>query len=293
MHWIQKVGPLAFTTLIDAETLLDHLGDRDWVVFDCRFSLQMPAQGRMEYEDSHILGAVYADLNADLAASQGPGTGRHPLPAAETFMAWLRQCGMNGHSQAVVYDANASMFAARLWWMLRWLGHRNVAALDGGWSAWAAKGYPTSSEVPTPESGDFKGKPDQDMWVTSEQIEHLVQRGKGMDQIVDARIEPRFRGEMEPIDPVAGHIPGACNYPCGANVDDNGYFRSTEQLKDRFHSLFSDREPSQIINMCGSGVTACRNILAMELAGWSGTKLYVGSWSEWITDPQRPVDTER
>ena len=283
---------MAFSTLVDAGTLKNHLEDTDWVIFDCRFSLQMPAQGRKEYEDSHIPGAVYADLNTNLAAPQGPGTGRHPLPESEKFMVWLRQSGVNQESQVVVYDANACMFAARLWWMLRWLGHRKVAALDGGWPAWVAKGYPTSSEIPKPAPGGFKGRPSQGMWVTTDQIEHLVQSGGAMDQIVDARIEPRFKGEMEPIDPVAGHIPGASNYPCGGNVDDDGYFRSSEQLRERFSTLFTDRKPSQIVNMCGSGVTACRNILAMELAGWPGTKLYVGSWSEWITNPQRPVDTE-
>lgn len=281
---------MAYTTLIDAPTLAKHLANSNWVIFDCRFSLKMPAQGREEYKHGHIPGAVYADLDLDLAAPQGPATGRHPLPEVDAFTGWLRRCGVNNHSQVVVYDANGAMFAARLWWMLRWLNHDNVAVLDGGWPAWVAGSYPTSREIPQPEAGDFAGEPDQGKWVTSQEVEELVRSNSKAKQIVDARVEPRFKGEFEPIDPIAGHIPGACNYPCGANVDDQGRFHAAAQLRDRFHSLFAGRSPGEIINMCGSGVTACRNILAMEIAGWPGTKLYVGSWSEWITDPQRSIE---
>ena len=282
---------MAYTTLLDVAKLAHHQRDPDWVVFDCRFSLQEPAQGRIEHERSHIPGSVYADLDIDLAAPPGPGTGRHPLPEAQKFIDWLRRSGVSNHSQVVVYDANAGMFAARLWWMLRWVGHHKVALLDGGWPAWVAAGYPTSREIRRSEPGDFHGQPDALMWVSSEQVEALVRSQARVEQIVDARTEPRFRGETEPIDPVAGHIPGARNYPCAGNVDNKGCFLPAEQLHHRFHSLFVGRTPSQVVNMCGSGVTACRNILAMEVAGWPDTRLYVGSWSEWIKDPQRPVAT--
>lgn len=280
---------MAYTTLIDTKALADRLDDPNWVIFDCRFSLKMPAQGHKEYQGGHIPGAVYANLDTDLAAPKEQMTGRHPLPAPTAFAAWLRKCGVSGHSQVVAYDADGAMFASRLWWMLRWFGHQSVAVLDGGWPAWVSGGYPISEDTPTPEPGDFDGRPDDSMWVSTQDVAEVVQGKTVTEQIVDARVEPRFKGEVEPIDPIAGHVPGACSLPCGGNVDDHGRFLSGEQLRHRFHSLFVAREPAQVINMCGSGVTACRNILAMEIAGWPGTRLYVGSWSEWITDTQRPI----
>lgn len=281
---------MRFSTLVDSETLAAHLNDPAWVVFDCRFALQSPDQGYKEYKESHIPGSRYADLDRDLSSPKQDTTGRHPLPNVEAFTTWLRTNGVNNSSQVVVYDANSAMFASRLWWMLRWLGHQNVAVLDGGWAAWISGDYPTSMEVPQPSPGDFAGKPNQDMWVSTEDIEEVVNSKSSSVKIVDARVESRFQGEFEPIDPVAGHIPGAHNYPCKKNVDEQGYFLSAEKLRQNLGSVIDTGDPKDIINMCGSGVTACRNILAMEIAGWPETRLYVGSWSEWVTDSERPVE---
>ena len=280
---------MPFTTIVDAATLSEHLSDPDWVVFDCRFALLEPDEGREQYAHSHIPGARYADLDLDLSRSKQSDTGRHPLPDVDVFVEWLRDNGVNQDSQVVVYDASGGMFAARLWWMLRWFGHNRVAVLDGGWSTWQAQGQPTAFAVPDPETGNFAGRPDQDMWVSSEDVEKVVADTQARNRIIDARAEPRYQGLNEPIDPVAGHVPGALNYPCTRNLDDDGLFLSAAALKRNWEPLLEDRNPAEIINMCGSGVTACRNILAMEMAGWPGTRLYVGSWSEWITDPARPI----
>lgn len=279
-----------FNTIVGCETVAKQLGNPEWIVFDCRFRLDKPEQGYQEYTEAHIPGSRYADLDRDLSSPKLDTTGRHPLPEADVFMAWLRANGVNNDSQVVTYDANSGMFASRLWWMLRWLGHQNVAVLDGGWPAWLADDYATSTDVPQPKSGDFKGEPDDQMWMSTKDIEKIVKAEAGPAKIVDARIEPRFKGEVEPIDPVAGHVPGAENYPCSRNIDAHGYFLSPEYLRKNLSWVIAERDPRDVINMCGSGVTACRNILAMELAGWPGTRLYVGSWSEWITDPKRPVE---
>ena len=284
---------MCFKTIVDCETLAKQLDDPEWIVFDCRFALDKPEQGAKEYKEAHIPGARYADLDRDLSDPKQDTTGRHPLPSSNVFMAWLRENGVNSNSQVVVYDANSGMFASRLWWMLRWVGHQNVAVLDGGWPAWQAGGYPTSTDIPQPRSGDFKGRPDNRMWVSTGDIEGVVMSKVDSTKIVDARIEPRFKGEVEPIDPVAGHIPGAENYPCIRNIDEHGYFLSSEHLRSNLSTIFDECDPKDIINMCGSGVTACRNILAMEIGGWPGTRLYVGSWSEWITDPKRPIEKKK
>lgn len=280
---------MRFNTLVDGATLVAKLDDPEWVVFDCRFYLLEPDKGRGEYVQEHIPGARYADLDRDLSSPKQDDTGRHPLPDAGEFIEWLRHNGLNNEDQVVVYDANGGTFAARLWWMLRWVGHGNVAVLDGGWPAWTSAGNPVDSDLPATVAGNFNGEPDDSMWVTTAQVETRINNGRARDKIVDARAEPRFNGEHEPIDPVAGHIPGAVNRPCSRNVDDNGFFLSPAQLRQDLAPIFKDREAAEVINMCGSGVTACRNILAMEIAGWAGTRLYVGSWSEWITNAQRPI----
>lgn len=284
---------MRFNTIVDRETLAEQLDNSEWIVFDCRFALDKPEQGAKEYKEAHIPGSRYADLDRDLSSPKQNATGRHPLPDSGVFLAWLRTNGVNNQSQVVVYDSNNGMFASRLWWMLRWVGHEDVAVLDGGWPAWLAGGYPTSTDIPQPKSGDFQGRPDDRMWVSTREVEKVVASRVGSATIVDARIEPRYKGEFEPIDPVAGHIPGAENYPCIRNVDDHGFFLAPEHLRRNLSSVIDEREPRDVINMCGSGVTACRNILAMEMAGWPGTRLYVGSWSEWITDPNRAVVKEK
>ena len=280
---------MRFDTIVDCKTLAEHLRDPDWVVFDCRFALLSPDQGHKEYKKSHIPGSWYADLDKDLASAKQSSTGRHPLPDVDTFTTWLRVNGVNSDSQVVAYDASNGVFASRLWWMLRWVGHQNVAVLDGGWSAWLEGSYTTSKDIPPAQPGDFDGRPDDDMWVSTSDVEAIVNNQPSSTRIIDARIEPRFKGEVEPIDPVAGHIPGAYNYPCQRNLDERGYFLSGKELRENLEPILDTDDARRIINMCGSGVAACRNILAMEIAGWPETRLYVGSWSEWITDPTRPI----
>lgn len=274
-------------TLVSAETLMDHLEDPDWVVFDCRFALDDPEWGPREYRASHIPGALYAHLDRDLAAPQRPGTGRHPLPDPAAFVAWLGANGVDRSRQVVAYDQGGGPFAARLWWMLRWVGHEAVAVLDGGWPAWTAAGGPVTDEIPRPEPASFEPKLDDSRWLTSEQLETALRDGRV--RLIDARSAERFRGDSEPIDPVAGHVPGAVNLPFAGNLDEQGRFKDPEALRRRFEPVVEDAAHDRVVHMCGSGVTAAHNLLAMEVAGLADSRLYVGSWSEWIADPDRPV----
>lgn len=276
-----------YKTLISADTLKDHLADPDWVVFDCRFALDDPDWGSGEYDASHVPGARYAHLDRDLAAPRGPGTGRHPLPDPATFIDWLGRNGVDASKQVVVYDQGGGAFAARLWWMLRWVGHEAAAVLDGGWAAWSGAGYPVSDEVPAPAPVDFEARANDSLWLTSDQLRSAL--ADGAVRLVDARGAERFRGDSEPIDPVAGHVPGAVNVPFAGNLDEQGRFKDREALRRRFEAVASDVSSEQVVHMCGSGVTAAHNLLAMEVAGLPGSKLYAGSWSEWIADPDRPV----
>ena len=276
-------------TLANTQTLAEHLDDPGWVVFDCRFSLQSPDDGRNKYHNGHIPGAHYADLDRDLASPKLAHTGRHPLPDSDVFITWLSNKGLNRDSQVVVYDDMGGIIAVRLWWMLRMLGHRSVAVLDGGWPAWTSSGHPVVTDEPMPNPGNFSAVPQHGLWISTDDVEHSITDSRTL--IVDARAAPRFKGEHEPIDPVAGHVPGAVNHPCNNNLDDRGFFLAPEQLRQNFQELLEGRETADVVNMCGSGVTACHNILAMEIAGWTGTRLYVGSWSEWIADPRRTVET--
>ncbi|HSH41935.1 MAG TPA: sulfurtransferase [Arenicellales bacterium] len=276
-------------TLVSVETLKSQLADPRWVVFDCRSALEDPEWGPAEYRASHIPGARYAHLDRDLSAPQTAGAGRHPLPRPEDFIRWLGDNGVGRDSQVIAYDQGGGAFAARLWWMMRWVGHPAAAVLDGGWAAWQAAGGPESEDVPAPEPVNFAGRADDALWLTSEQLEQALDAG-GVT-LVDARGAPRYRGETEPIDPVAGHVPGAVNLPFMGNLDDNGQFRDAESLRRRFEDALGDAAGARVVHMCGSGVTACHNLLAMEVAGLGESRLYAGSWSEWITDPRRPVAT--
>jgi thiosulfate/3-mercaptopyruvate sulfurtransferase len=276
-----------YQTLMDCKTLSLHLGDPDWVVVDCRFDLMQPCAGHDAYIQGHIPGAVYADLNKDLSAPVTAVSGRHPLPDPAVFAQQLGRWGISTRSQVVVYDAGNGAYAVRLWWMLRWLGHQAVALLDGGLAGWKALGLSLSSALPQPVPSRFETRVCADAQLTIAQ----VRTGLREDAIciVDARTAARYAGKVEPIDPVAGHIPGAVNYPFEANLDASGRFLNATQLRSRFSSL--KIQPQRIVHMCGSGVTACHNLLAMELAGLSGSKLYAGSWSEWVRDPKNPVAT--
>lgn len=270
-----------FRTLITAEELHQHLDEAGWRVVDCRFELSRPDAGEVAWRESHIPGAVYAHLERDMAGPIDPATGRHPLPDPGQLAKRLGAWGIDGGTQVVAYDASGgAMAAARLWWLLRWLGHERVAVLDGGWQAWNAAGFETDDIVPAPRAREFPRRPSIDEPLDAD----ALTSGAGW-QLVDARGAPRFRGEVEPIDPVAGHIPGAVNRPFGGNLDAHGKFLPPDRLRERFRDVAAEKA----VHYCGSGVTSCHNLLAMEHAGLSGSRLYPGSWSEWIRDPSRPV----
>lgn len=276
--------------LVSAEQLIAHLGDPGWRIFDCRHDLQNTGYGAQAYGKGHIPGALFLHLDHDLSGEKNGSNGRHPLPDPEVFAAKMSACGVGPDTQVVAYDNEAGAFAARLWWMLRWLGHGKVALLDGGLAAWRRAKQPLVTEVPTFPATRFEPRPQSSMLVDTDFV--LQRLGSPEALIVDARTPERFSGEQETIDPVGGHIPGAVNRFYFDNLDDAGcYFKPTDELRTEFDALFGGRASSAVIQQCGSGVTACHNILAMELAGLGGSKLYAGSWSEWCADPTRPMAT--
>jgi thiosulfate/3-mercaptopyruvate sulfurtransferase len=270
--------------VISPAELSELLGAPILRIVDCRASLQNPVAGRELYLKSHLPGATFADLLEDLSGPIAAGvTGRHPLPSIDEFTKKLRAWGIGVHSQVVAYDDAGGAFAARLWWMLRWLGHDAVAVLDGGFPAWVAEGRPVTSEPSSLAPGDFEPKPCGELLVTAAE---LLQ--SGTRKLFDARAPERYRGDVEPIDPVAGHIPGAENLPFAENLRD-GRFKTPAELRARFAEALGDAQPAESVVYCGSGVTACHDVLAFAHAGLPLPKLYAGSWSEWITDPARPT----
>jgi thiosulfate/3-mercaptopyruvate sulfurtransferase len=276
------------TTLVSVAELAANLADPDVVVFDCRHELTNTEFGARAYAESHIPGARFAHVDKNLSGPLTGKNGRHPLPDAGEFMQWLGRMGVSAKSQVVGYDQAGGAYASRLWWMLRWLGHPRVAVLDGGWQAWTAAGQPVTTEVPTPKSARFEGKPDPSRVDASYVLQHL----KSSDMVlIDARANDRFRGQNETIDPVAGHIPGARNRVFRDNLDAKGFFKPAAELRADFEKVLEGNAPGKVVHQCGSGVTACHNLLAMEIAGLGGSRLYSGSWSEWIADPSRPVAT--
>ncbi|MEO8443414.1 MAG: sulfurtransferase [Gammaproteobacteria bacterium] len=260
-----------------------------WVVVDCRFNLLKPDAGRAAYLDGHIPGAWYADLDRDLSSPPGPLTGRHPLPEPEQLRLLFGRFGIGPESRVVAYDEGGGGIAARLWWLLRWMGHRSAYLLDGGLAAWQKAGLSLSQAIPDPQQRRFVGEPGHMPVLTTEGV------AKGLSgqtiQLLDVRAEERFLGRVEPIDPVAGHVPGAANVPFAGNLDADQRFQAPEALGRRYAPLAAGHQPADIVCMCGSGVTACHGILALELAGVPGAALYAGSWSEWIRSPDRPVAT--
>lgn len=276
-----------FSDVVSSAELAPRLGTAQLCLVDCRASLQDPFAGRAAYEQSHLPGATFADLLEDLSGPIVPGrTGRHPLPAVDTFVDKLRGWGLNRTSQVVAYDDAGGAFAARLWWMLRWVGHDAVAVLDGGYSAWLAEQRPVTRELPAPARGDFSAALRPELLVSAKE---LAAQQSTARKLFDARAPERFRGDVEPIDPVAGHIRGAVNLPFAANLRD-GHFVSPAELRERFARALGDTAPEDSIVYCGSGVTACHDVLAFARAGLPLPKLYAGSWSEWITDPSRPIE---
>lgn len=281
---------MTYTTLIKHTDVIGHLGDPDWAVVDCRFSLQDTERGRRDYLASHIPGAVYAHLDEDLSGSVISGkTGRHPLPAVGEFAHTLSDWGIDARTQVVAYDDAGGMVAARLWWMLRWLGHDSVAVLDGGWPVWVKAGHPTASGAEQREARRFEPAHRADWVLTTEDVEAKLDRSDWC--LIDSRTPERYRGEQEPIDPVAGHIPGAINAPNPDNLDGDGCFLSPQRLRARFEALLGDVPSEETVFYCGSGVSAARNLLAYAHAGLGDARLYAGSWSEWIADRSRPIAT--
>ena len=279
---------MAYTTLISVADLAQHLHDPAFVIFDCRHELTNPEFGTKAYAESHVPGALFAHLDRDLAAPLTGRNGRHPLPDPGTFAAWLSRMGVFGDKQVVGYDNAGGVYGSRLWWMLRWMGHRNAAVLDGGWQAWIAAGQPVNQEVHVPQAVSFNGKADQS-WVDSKYVLNHLQSPDMV--LIDARANDRYHGQNETIDLVGGHIPGARNRFFKDNLAPEGLFKPADQLRSEFNTVLAGASATQLVSQCGSGVTACHNLLAMEIAGLKGGRLYPGSWSEWIADPARPRAT--
>ena len=278
------------STLVSVDELAAHLDDPNWRVFDCRHDLANTEYGVQAYAKGHIPGALFLHCDRDLSGPMTGKNGRHPLPDIETFAKRMGECGITPGTQVVAYDNEASAFASRLWWMLRWLGHDKVALLDGGLPGWKRAKQPLEIDVRTVVPTQFVPRQRPDMLVDTAYVEqHLGSTGM---LLLDARSEDRYAGQNERLDPVAGHIPGAINrfyYDC---LDDAAiYFKTADELRAEFEDLLGDRDPQTIVHLCGSGVTACVNVLGMELAGLKGSKLYAGSWSEWCSDPTRPAAT--
>ena len=286
-----------YSTLITVEQLQAlKASGQPLMVFDCSFDLAQPLAGRAMFEDSHIAGAVYADLNTDLSAKGDPHTtgaqsgGRHPLPSRETFARWLQSVGFDHSTQAVVYDRQGANYCGRLWWMLKWLGHEAVAVLDGGLQAWVAAGGAQASGAYAPQNPNaapFAVSASKVTLLSADTVLHHL--GRSEQTIVDARATPRFKGEVEPLDPVAGHIPGALNRPFTQNLTPEGFFKPAAVLRAEFDALLGTQVAQQVVHHCGSGVSAIPNLLAMEVAGLTGSALFAGSWSEWCSDATRPV----
>ncbi len=279
---------MAFRTLISTAVLASHLDDRAFVIVDCRSKLDDPAWGAREHATAHIPGARYADLTRDLSGPRTGTNGRHPLPDPHSLAQTFGRLGIASGLQVVAYDQENGMFASRLWWLLRWLGHDAVAVLDGGFKKWTTEGRPVQTgETPgTPRA--FEGSPRQEMTVDVQAVASQI--GGGGTKLLDARAPERYRGDREPIDKVGGHIPGASNHFFQWNLDEHGLFRTPEELRTTITASAGGAPPDHIVCYCGSGVTACHNLLAFEHAGLSGAKLYAGSWSEWSADPRRPIE---
>lgn len=277
---------MAYTTIVSPEDLRKRLGDPKLVVIDCRHALQDFGLGLRLYDEAHVPGAFFAAVEDDLAGHKTGKNGRHPMPDPEVFGRFLRGLGVDDDTQIVAYDAGADMFAARLWFLARWIGHDAVAVLDGGFAAWQARGYPVTAAPADPDrEGTLSVRLRHDYVVDAK---HLLDRLDSAEmQLVDARAADRFAGQNEMVDPVAGHIPGALNRWFKHNFNDDGSFKSREQLRREFAHL----DPKRTINQCGSGVSAAVNELAMVHAGMEGGRIYGGSWSEWIADPSRPIAT--
>ena len=273
---------LKLKTLVSTEDLAAH---PEWRVFDCRHDLANPALGEQQYLEGHIPGALFAHLDRDLSGTKTGANGRHPLPEPKTFMTWAGKQGLQPTDQVVCYDGGPGASASRLWWMLRWIGHETVAVLDGGFAKWQRQGRAVTTDVQTVTAVSYPGRAKTSMVAYLAHVEKKLKKAA----LLDARAPIRYRGEQEPIDPVAGRIPGAKNRFNADNMSPEGIFKAPAALRAEFEAVLAGRNPGDVINYCGSGVAACHNALAMEIAGLTGSRVYPGSWSEWSTDPMRPI----
>lgn len=273
--------------LINTQNLSQHLRDPAWVIFDCRHDLFDPAKGERQYRQGHIPGAHFASIDTDLSGDKTGSNGRHPLPPPAAFTSFLARHGVSNTSTIVAYDDVGGQFASRLWWMARWIGLTKLLLLDGGIPKWIAEGRELATEVPAPAPAPLRGQADPLMvWSAADVLAHIDDTNISL---LDARPAERYRGETEPIDPVAGHIPGAANRFYKANLNADLTFRAADEIEREFTALTNHKPADQVVHYCGSGVTACANFFAMEYAGLAGSKLFAGSWSEWVSDPARPV----
>jgi len=268
---------------------MTHLKDDNWVIFDCRFDLSDVNKGYKSYTESHIPGAIYAHLDAHLSSPITPDSGRHPMPDIDRLNQWLASCGLSEQTQVVVYDDSYGAMSSRLWWLLKCLGHEAVAILDGGWQAWISQDLAVDNNQVVLNETNFSANLGNQYIVTTEQV---LQNLIAVDfQLIDVRTLERFIGQAEPIDPVAGHIPGAINMPLTDNLDGNGFFKPATELRQLYSKVCESWPAGQQVYMCGSGVTACHSVFAMAVAGYDLPRVYAGSWSEWIRDSARPVAT--
>lgn len=280
---------MTYANLISVDQLAEHIGIPGWVVFDCRFSLADTEAGGKAYRQGHIPCARYVHLDRDLSSGITDLTGRHPLPDFNSLCKKLGDWGVSNASQIVVYDDAGGAFAGRLWWLLHCLGHDRVAVLDGGIQQWRKGAYPITSALPSMQPALFRPYLNDSNWLGAEQVQNGV--AQKSIKLIDARTPERFSGHQEPIDPVAGHVPGALNRPFQYNLQTDGCFKSAQELRDEWSALIGATQAEKVVHMCGSGVTACHNLLAMDIAGFAGSKLYAGSWSGWIRNKNRPVAT--
>jgi thiosulfate/3-mercaptopyruvate sulfurtransferase len=269
-------------TLVSTEELAAH---PEWRVFDCRHDLAKPELGEKQYLEAHLPGALFAHLDRDLSGPKTGHNGRHPLPEPKAFVSWLGKQGLQPTDQVVCYDGGPGAMAARLWWMLRWVGHEPVAVLDGGFATWQREGRAVTTEIPAFTQVSYPGRARTSMVAYLSHVEKKLKKAA----LLDARAPARYRGEQEPIDPVAGRIPGARNRFNNDNLSPEGTFKKPAMLRSEFESILSNRNTTDVIHYCGSGVAACHNALAMEIAGLTGSRVYPGSWSEWSADPTRPI----
>ena len=281
---------MKFDYIVPAAEVVMNLDNPNWVIIDCRFSLKDKEKGLRDYLHEHIFGAFFADIEKDLSGEIIPGkTGRHPLPALDDFIEVISRWGVTNQSQIVVYDDVGGAFAARLWWMFRWLSHENAALIDGGWKAWIELTFPTKNGYELPRESHFRPQRDDSSAASVLTVDKW--RQSSQYHVIDAREPERFRGETEPNDRVAGRIPGAISFPYKRNLDSDGFFRKPEELRESYSSLLRGIPPQNTVCYCGSGVTAALNLVGMAYAGLDVARLYVGSYSEWILDPERPIAT--